>query len=405
MKTPRTPILLLLLLLLVFSLPVSAQGPWTEKASMPGNARHRAFSFSIGGRGYLGCGWNGITMYQDFWEYDPGTDSWAQKADYPGGPRLSAYGFSVGNKGYAGTGLDATLIAQSDCYVYDPAMNTWTIRAPFIGVPVFGTTSLSYNNKGYVAFGDEWDPTYYRHNELWSYDPALDSWSQLTSSPTDGRRDAVGFAVGTKIYFGTGNDNSGAELNDLWEYDPAADTWTAKTSFAGSARSQAVGFAVGGKGYVGTGGLADVQDFYRYDPLTDAWDSINAFPGAGRENAMTFVIGSKGYFLCGTSGINYRDLWEFNPAMITGIKDCPPLAGKVSIYPNPVTTTATLSVEGIGYDLCHFELYDLTGKKIMQNEFRGNEMHFTREGIAAGCYLYQLTFPDTKIASGKLIVR
>ena len=83
----------------------SVASPWTQQASMGGVARHRAFTFSIGSKGYLGCGWNGVTMYGDFWEYDPGTNTWSQKADYPPGPRLSAFGFSVGNKGFAGTGI------------------------------------------------------------------------------------------------------------------------------------------------------------------------------------------------------------------------------------------------------------------------------------------------------------
>src|ERR1041385_2556645 len=88
----------------LFSISLFAQGPWTQKASFSGTPRHRPFTFSIGQRGYLGCGWNGVTMYQDFWEYDPGSNTWSQKANYPFGPRLSAFGFSIGNKGYAGCG-------------------------------------------------------------------------------------------------------------------------------------------------------------------------------------------------------------------------------------------------------------------------------------------------------------
>ena len=91
----RVNILFSFLFLATISL---AQGPWSQKASMGGLQRHRPFTFTIGMRGYLGCGWNGVTMYGDFWEYDPGSNTWQQKADYPPGPRLSAFGFAIGNK-------------------------------------------------------------------------------------------------------------------------------------------------------------------------------------------------------------------------------------------------------------------------------------------------------------------
>lgn len=61
--------------------------------------------FAIGTKGYLGTGYDG-GFKNDFWEYDPSTDSWLQKEDIGFFGRTSAVGFSIGNnKGYIGAGL------------------------------------------------------------------------------------------------------------------------------------------------------------------------------------------------------------------------------------------------------------------------------------------------------------
>ena len=44
------------------------------------------------------------TDCNDFWEYDPTTNTWTQKANFGGTPRDGAVGFSIGSKGYIGTG-------------------------------------------------------------------------------------------------------------------------------------------------------------------------------------------------------------------------------------------------------------------------------------------------------------
>src|SRR6185295_18974840 len=93
------------LVIFIFSSVFAKADFWTQKASFPGNNRDFPFSFSIGSKGYVGCGQdtNGNVL-SDFWEYDPSSNTWAQKADFGGAPRWTATGFSIGNKGYAGLG-------------------------------------------------------------------------------------------------------------------------------------------------------------------------------------------------------------------------------------------------------------------------------------------------------------
>ena len=382
-----------------------AQGPWTQKAQMPGNPRHRPFTFSVGQRGYLGCGWNGVTMYQDVWEYDPGSDTWAQKANYPSGPRLSAFGFSIGNKGYVGCGLDQFLYGQPDFWEYNPSTNVWTSKANFIGVPIFGATATVVGNKGYVVCGDDWDPNYFRHSEMYSYDPTSNNWNYVSTFPADGRRDPVGFTINGKIYVGTGSDNSYNECGDWWEFNPSNSVWTQKAMFAGSARSQAVAFAVGGKGYVGTGGVADVNDFWQYDATANSWLQVNDFPGQGRENSQSFVIGNKAYMACGTSGTNYADCWEFNPQNIVGVNEIDQEKISVNVFPNPIQTVATILLKGSDENEQHqFSLFSTEGKLIRSENFAGNKMDFNRGNLAAGIYAYEISSDGQKMVSGKLVI-
>ncbi|CAN5208304.1 hypothetical protein BH09BAC5_BH09BAC5_08210 [soil metagenome] len=399
------PRFLFLVLTISFSISVSAQGPWTQKASMPGNARHRIFTFTIGSRGYMGCGWNGVTMYQDFWEYDPGTDTWLQKANYPAGPRLSAFGFAINGKGYAGCGLDQGLYVHNDFYEYNPVTNQWTAKAPWIGTPIFGGASAVVNNIGYVICGDDWDLGYYRHREMYAYHPTTNSWNYVTDFPADGRRDPCALAINNKIYVGTGSDNNYFECNDWWEYNPANNQWTAKANFGGSARSQAVGFAVAGKGYLGTGGQADVQDFFQYDATTNTWLEVNEFPGQGRENSSVFVMGNKAYLVCGTSGTNYRDLWEFDPLHIVGLNQIEQISISGNVFPNPAYNVVCLELIGTNIESKkEFSLFTIEGKCISSEKFLGNKLNFSVNGFAAGTYLYEVKLKNDQILRGKFIV-
>ena len=81
-------------------------------------------------------------------------------------------------------------------------------------------------------------------------------WNNKTAMPNpgEGRFLAAGFAIGTKIYVGTGLNAASTPLTDFWEYNTTNDTWTQKTDFAGGARFGAVGFSINGKGYITLGG-------------------------------------------------------------------------------------------------------------------------------------------------------
>ena len=70
------------------------------------------------------------------------------------------------------------------------------------------------------------------------------------------RRGAESFVVNGKGYViggASANSSSQGDINDVWEYDPTLNTWTQKANFGGGYRSFLLAFSVGNKGYAGGG--------------------------------------------------------------------------------------------------------------------------------------------------------
>ena len=397
---------LLLLFLLMFSILHATQNPWLQKTSLPGQGRHGACCFSIGDRVYFGTGHNNggnvDVLFDDWWEYDPGTDSWAQKANFGGGLRKWANAFSIGNKGYLGTGEDPSTGENWDLWEYDPAQNTWTQKADLIGGAREAANSFTIGNKAYMCAGSFWA-------DVWEYDPASDSWTQMADFPDwSGRMCAVSFSINNKGYMGLGCDGNNFMPNaDWYEFDPVQNAWTPKAGLPGPPRSGPAAFAVGGKGYIACGtswpNVLDVfTDCYEYDPVADSWKRIQDFPGQGRRFTVATCVNNRGYTCTGTNGINLNDLWEFNPSLVEGISAS---EEKIScnIFPNPMRERATLQISPFKNDL-RFSLFDISGKKLREQKPAGPSFCIERNDLPAGIYFYTITSETKNLSSGKLII-
>lgn len=256
-----------------------------------GGVRTGAAYFSIGNKGYIGTGYNGIPK-TDFWEYDPFTDVWTQKADLPGTRgRTNAVGFRAGNKGHIGAGFGNTWL--SDFWEYDPQTNSW-VQIPSI-VQRDYLTSFTIGDTGYVGLGT-YRATFY--NDFYRYDPVLKSWKRIANFPGGAIVTKVSFGIGNKGYVG---DNVSGKF---YEYDPITDAWTQKANMP--VMSYSYGFSTGNKGYV----CSSTSDnaFWEYDPATDSWTRRADFPGSS--SGVALGIGNKGYVGLGAGTL---DFWEYSP--------------------------------------------------------------------------------------------
>jgi N-acetylneuraminic acid mutarotase len=229
---------------------------WREVASLPAEVRWNGVGFAIADYGYVGLGYNCIGVgsctfryFDDLWRYDPQNDSWGRAADFPGSGRAFASAFVIGEKAYV-TGRSST--GEHDMWEYDPAGNRWTRKADYPGGCAGRATAFSTAGKGYIGLGYSDGAC----NDFWQYDPSVDSWTAIATFPGVARYDALGFSLDDAPFVAGGADGARdpAYLTDLWTYDPAGDTWTPlPTAYPGKGRSEMTAGVLAGRVFLGLG--------------------------------------------------------------------------------------------------------------------------------------------------------
>lgn len=191
------------------------------------------------------------------------------------------------------------------------AQNGWTAKA---GIPVRRDQAAAFTigNYGYVGTGVT--PSF-PHNDFWRYDPLMDTWIEIDSMPTLGRRGAFSFAIGNKGYVGGGVNSRSLTDDEFWEYDSDRSTWSRKADMPSGLTYSAetlIGFSIGEYGYL----YAPFNrfNFYRYDPITDTWSTMENSPMPKGLDQIGFSIGGKGYVGSGSglSTTNLTEFWEYD---------------------------------------------------------------------------------------------
>jgi PKD repeat protein len=296
------------------------QDSWTSKANIAnaGTIRSGAFAFSIGSKGYIGCGGaTGTWATNDLWEYDAATNVWTQKNSPGAMGRREASGFSIGNKGYVICGYDGNSFNFNEFWEYDPTANAWTAKANFPGGSRRGTCAFVIGTKAYVGMG--YDGTVYKQ-DFYEWDQTSNSWNAKANFGGGLRTAAIGFTLNNKGYAGLGNN--GNETQDIWEYDPISDTWAQKNNFP-SARYGAATFTINGVAFAGAGRTATgsyYSDWYDYDPTNDAWTSRANYSGGTKAYTAAFAVNGKGYMGTGYNGTSdSQDFFEYNPIPVPAV--------------------------------------------------------------------------------------
>jgi N-acetylneuraminic acid mutarotase len=320
----RKILLLSAFLLAVFLLNAQT---WVQKNDFPGTERYAATGFAIDSKLYFGTGYNGVTFFNDWWEYDPSTDQWTQKANYPGQGRLHAVSFVIGNKGYLlfGSTTVGIYTFPKDVWEYDPIADQWTQKSNFPGSGRYTAVGIEINGKGYVGTGwKQVNPA--SLNDWWEYNPVNDSWTQKANFGGGIRRAAMAFSINNKGFVGLGEGSTNSIYKDLWEYNPLTNSWIQKSDFIFHARVAGASFTLGNYGYVGSGvngefGNLFFTDYYKIDPILNNWSYAGGFypPRFG----MTSISnGNCAYILTGkideptivpSPQNTLQDFWEFCP--------------------------------------------------------------------------------------------
>ena len=225
-----------------------------------------------------------------------------------------------------------TSLLLASLFAYSQGQNSWSKRSTFGGQKRTRAVAFSIGNYGYVGMGE--DTVEMTHNDLWRFDPSLNTWAQMTTATQiSTRRNATAVTIGTKGYVGLGADSSvswaGTILADWWEYDPGLNDWSQKANYPGGfdiSGFTGVGgvyfstaFAIGTKGYVCGGKFgSDLYgtDLWEYDPQLDQWTRMADFPGQDRYQLSSFALEGRGYVGMGVDHDLFRkDWWEYDPIL------------------------------------------------------------------------------------------
>ncbi|MFM7664481.1 MAG: Kelch repeat-containing protein, partial [Bacteroidota bacterium] len=98
------------------------QDQWISRASHPGLSTGGSYGFSLDGIGYVATGYVGglATVTEEVWSFNPGSNSWNRVCDFPGSSRRFFAAFSIGTKGYLGLGTNG--INLNDFWEFDPSI-------------------------------------------------------------------------------------------------------------------------------------------------------------------------------------------------------------------------------------------------------------------------------------------
>jgi len=213
---------------------------WTELASCTCRGRNHPVFVAQAGRIFVGLG-NGPFDLNDFWSYDIASDSWSRMPSLPGPGRHHPFHFAAGGKVYAGMGHSGNSY-YDDWFEFDPATDTWTELDQHPSGPRVAGQEFSYNGYGYIISGDGFGHQNLEDGEFWKYLHETDEWERLPDHPgnaPDGRvgRWAPGAFVlnGYAYFFGGVNRGAGILFSDMHRFlleepvsltDPVQETTT-----------------------------------------------------------------------------------------------------------------------------------------------------------------------------------
>ncbi len=194
---------------------------WTELATCPCEPRYHPAFIQVNDKIYVGLGNNPANL-NDWWEYDIPSNTWTEKEDLPGPTRHHPYHFAIDGIAYVGLGhgdsVNGVMSIYQDWYMFDPVTSEWTQLADFPGEARVAGTQFDYNGKGYVLSGDGDDHSFMETGEFWEYDPLVDAWVELTPHPGSSRWAPGSFVIDDFVYLMGGLSNVQLE-SDMWRFN------------------------------------------------------------------------------------------------------------------------------------------------------------------------------------------
>jgi N-acetylneuraminic acid mutarotase len=135
-------------------------------------------------------------------------------------------------------GWDKANVTFNDTWVFDSSANTWTKITPPGKLPAARAQHQMVLDSGtgtVIMFGGTSKASGTQLKDTWAYDPTAKTWTDKNPSGTvPSARSSFSMVFDDQnqviILFGGYSKTTGADLNDTWAYDPATNTWTELTT-------------------------------------------------------------------------------------------------------------------------------------------------------------------------------
>lgn len=233
---------------------------WTDLGNTPLKPRVNPVAITGKDRIYIGLGYNGkiytdSCYLRDFWAYSPADNTWQQLTDYPSTATDKCIAFATDTMLYVGCGFYNAY--NADMYTYHIGTNTWTLQeGSRLQRPeeAFAMTGATAQNRFYTGTG-------YRLKSLnqWlEYSPQKGRFLRRSSMPDKGRDCAVATGGQAHIYV-FGGQRFGGTLttlhyyDDIMRYSVATDSWELCSAMPQGGLVNMVAFTIGSRVYFGLG--------------------------------------------------------------------------------------------------------------------------------------------------------
>ena len=190
--------------------------------------------------GLAGDPFTGAPRLADAWAFDLATDTWEELATSGTAPAARsepAIGYDPANDRLIVSGGDAGgLNGTDDLFALDLATNTWTELDGSSGPsPRYDQGYVVQEGRLYIVGGAEdggFDGTVDYFNDVWAFEFATDTWSELVAHGAAGAPNGrfgwstyVDDTLGRIVVFGGHDPTDLGNSNDVWAFDLGAGSW------------------------------------------------------------------------------------------------------------------------------------------------------------------------------------
>jgi N-acetylneuraminic acid mutarotase len=197
---------------------------WTRLPDFPGGARRWATAFAIGEDIYVGTGYDGENKVylNDFYKYSNG--AWSKISALTGVKRYSAQSIGFKGKGYLISGYHSEIL--QDFWEYDPATDTWNPMYKLSDTDNGGNTAVGrYNaslfiseSKLYLVGGNTSGTSL---ATCYEWDPSTLEWTEKSSIESSSSRESAGCFVIDDYGYLAGGRRGSLYLDDLVKFEPS----------------------------------------------------------------------------------------------------------------------------------------------------------------------------------------